>query len=72
VKTYFKGEEVATCLRVFVPADSQVMEMVMDLPYGTLVSVKCRLVFERKECCVVLRAEEMEKIDDVKLVINQE
>jgi hypothetical protein len=49
VKTFFKGQEVATALRVFIPADSEVMQTMMDLPYGTAVSVKCRLAFDGKE-----------------------
>jgi virulence-associated protein VapD len=71
VKIFFKGEEVASGLRIFIPSDSDVMKSVMELPYGTVVKVKCRLGFERKQSCVFLRAEEMEEIVNVKLVINE-
>jgi hypothetical protein len=54
-----------------MPGDSQVLEKMMVLPYGSVVKVKCRLGYEGKNSSVYLRAEEMEEIENVRLVINE-
>jgi hypothetical protein len=70
VKTFFKGDEVATSIRIFIPPDYDVMKSMTDLSYGTDVRVKCRLGFERKKTCLCLRAENIDEVVSAKVIVN--
>jgi hypothetical protein len=70
VKTFFKGDGVATSIGIGIDPDSDAMKSIIELECGTDVKVKCRLGYGHTESCVCLIGEDMEEVESVKVAVN--
>jgi hypothetical protein len=70
VKTFFKQDEIVTSLEIIIPANSDLIKSMMDFSFGTVVTIQCRLGFKQKNCYLSLIAEEVNEVNDVKVVVD--